>query len=107
MLQNAFKAVAQEQGFESMHSDALKLIIIDVLNRKVKERNPEFVASTTDISNVKAVRGYFERSSQLKQLIRDIKKADCEIRETRQNIERVGNSIDALNTYRCTQRWRG
>ncbi|GIX65638.1 transcriptional coactivator pterin dehydratase, putative [Babesia caballi] len=98
-LVSAFKNVAQEQGFGEKLRGAIKLIIIDALNRKVKERNPEITTNTTaDISNVKAVRGYFEKSAQLKQLLRDIRQADDDIKTTQQDIQQVRLMVAGLNT---------
>ncbi|GFE53871.1 flagellar associated protein, putative [Babesia ovis] len=88
-LVNVFKNVAQNQGFDETLKDAIKLVIIDALNRKVKERNPEFTTSTADFGNVNAARGYFEASGDLKDLVREIKQMDEDIKLTRHEIQQV------------------
>ncbi|ORM40577.1 uncharacterized protein BXIN_1978 [Babesia sp. Xinjiang] len=98
-LVNVFKNVSQTQGFSEMLKDAIKLIIIDALNRKVKERNPEFTTATTDLSNVKAARGYFEKSAQLKDLLRDIKRLDENIEGTQRNIQQMKATLHDVDEY--------
>ncbi|KAK1441847.1 hypothetical protein BgAZ_501790 [Babesia gibsoni] len=98
-LVNAFKAVAQDQAFDKMHADALKLIIIDALNRKVKELNPDFIATTTDVTNVDTVRGYFAASSQLKQLVSSIKSVDKEIEDANAAIHKAKLQMEKVEEY--------
>ncbi|GBE62259.1 transcriptional coactivator pterin dehydratase, putative [Babesia ovata] len=88
-LVNVFKNVAQEQGFNETLRDAIKLITIDALNRKVKERNVDLAPSMTDIGNVKAVRGYFEKATELKQLLKAIKQVDSDIARVQRDIQQV------------------
>ncbi|CDR97660.1 hypothetical protein, conserved [Babesia bigemina] len=88
-LVNVFKDVAQDQGFHETLRDAIKLITIDALNRKVKERNPDPAPSMTDVGNVKAVRGYFEKATEIKQLLKNIKALDSDIARVQRDIQQV------------------
>eukprot|EP00371_Babesia_bovis_P001944 XP_001610591.1 hypothetical protein [Babesia bovis T2Bo] len=92
-LVNLFKNVAQSEGFSETLKDAIKLVIVDALNRKVKERNPDYTIPDVDVSNVNAAKGYFEKSADIKDILREIKKVDHYINATQMEIQQVRDSI--------------
>ncbi|KAK2198141.1 hypothetical protein BdWA1_001146 [Babesia duncani] len=98
-LVSTFLEVARDEDFEQMYQYALKLVIIDSLNRKIRDGSTDAPTLSGSVSSVASLDKYLGVISQIKHLVAEIKSAKEAIAAAKKEMGRLEEMEREIDAY--------